>query len=213
MISLDKLSEKKIQDVIVRNLKKLNCVVSIGVSNRHVHLCRSDLEKLFGKGYELTVKKMLSQPGEFACNESVTVMGPNGIIENVRILGPLREHTQIEILQSDLFKLGIQAGIRLSGDLTNTPGAILKYKSNVIGLQQGVIVAKRHIHIDEEQAQRLNLRDRQDVSVEVSGDRNTVFKNVTVRVKKGSFFEMHVDRDEANACSVGDDSKGYLLFS
>lgn len=207
------LDENIIRDIIVKNLKLLNNMIPVGVSNRHVHLCESDLEKLFGKDYKLTVKKMLTQPGQFACNETVTVIGPKGIIDGIRILGPVRAQTQIELLESDLFKLGINAGVRLSGNLAGSPGAVIRNGTNVVHVEQGVIVAKRHIHIDSEKARNLNLHDGQDVTVEVKGDRNTIFKDVTVRVKKDAFFEMHVDRDEANACCIGNKSKGYLLLN
>ncbi|MHB8062675.1 MAG: phosphate propanoyltransferase, partial [Ruminiclostridium sp.] len=205
------LDEKIIKDIVIKSLNLLNNKVSIGVSNRHIHLCKRDLEELFGVGYELTPLKMLTQPGEYACKETLTIKGPNGIIENVRILGPIREHTQVEILQSDTCKLEVKAGIKLSGDLNNTPGIILISKLNVIKIEKGVIVAKSHIHIDEEQAMRLNLCDKQNVNVEVKGDRSIIFKNVAVRVKKNAFFEMHVDMDEANAGCISNSSYGYIL--
>jgi propanediol utilization protein len=188
----------------------LNNMVTIGVSNRHVHLCKKDLEELFGVGYELTPLKNLTQPGEYACKEVVALKGPGGIIDNVRVLGPVRQQTQVEILQSDSYKLGIKTEVRLSGDLSNTQGAMILSKKNVIKIQQGVIVAKRHIHIDEEQATRLHLSDRQDVSVEVKGARSMILNNVTVRVKKNAYFEMHLDIDEANACCVDGSSYGYI---
>lgn len=211
-MTVARYDEQAIRDIVIRNLKMLNCEVPVGISNRHVHLCRDDVDRLFGKGYELKIKKQLTQPGEFACNEVVTVIGPSGIIENVRVLGPARERSQIEILRSDLYKLGIHAGVRLSGDLNGSPGAFLKSENNVIKVDYGVIVAKRHIHIDEENARRLHLSDGQNVSVEINGDRDTILKNVAVRVKKGAFFELHVDKDEANACGIGNDGKGYIIL-
>lgn len=203
--------EKVIRDIVIKKIEMLNHAVPVGVSNRHIHLCRGDVDKLFGKGYELTVKKALTQPGEFACNEVVMVMGPKGAIENVRVLGPTREQTQVELLQSDLYKLGIKADVRLSGDLQDTPGAYIKSGKAIVEIEHGVIVAKRHIHMDEEQAKRLNLCDRQNVCVEIMGDRNAILKNVAVRVKKGSYFEMHIDKDEAYACGIGNDCVGYIF--
>lgn len=210
VIKTEHIDEKKVRDLIVKKLMLLRRSVPIGVSNRHVHLCQDDLEALFGKGYELTVKKKLTQPGEFASNETVTIIGSNGILDHVRVLGPVRNQTQIELLRSDLYKLGIKAGVRLSGHLENTPGAVLRYQDSFVRVRQGVIVAQRHIHIDMERAENLGLHNGECVDVEIPGDRNLVFKNVAIRVKKDAFFEMHVDQDEANACGIGSSDHGYL---
>lgn len=207
---MDGIDEKTVCRLIVQKLMLLERSVPIGVSNHHVHLCRDDLEMLFGKGYELTVKKELTQPGEFASNETVTVIGPSGILDHVRVLGPVRGQTQIELLRSDLYTLGIKADVRLSGDLANTPAAILRYRDRFVRAGQGVIVAQRHIHVDTERAESLGLRNGECVDVEVRGDRALVFKSVAIRVKKGAFFEMHIDQDEANACGIGSSDAGYL---
>ncbi len=169
------------------------------VSNRHVHLCQEDIETLFGKGYELTIAKPLSQPDQYAAKETVTLIGKKGQIENIRVLGPKRPETQVEISITDSFKLGIPQDIRMSGDIKGSPGGILKTQNGSVTLKEGVIVSARHLHISEEQAADYGLFDGQRISLQTLGERSVVFNNVLVRSGKGHDLEVHLDMDEANA--------------
>lgn len=177
--------------------------VPIGVSNRHVHLCQEDLDILFGKGYKLTNWKPLMQPGQYASKETVTIIGPKGAIEDVRILGPVRKETQVEISLSDGFKLGIKAPVRESGKIAGTPGVILKGPKGEVKKDSGVIVALRHIHMPPDFARKYGLQDKEMVNVEVQGIRKLLYRNVLVRVSDAFVPEMHLDMDEANAAGVG----------
>ena len=181
--------------------------IPIGVSNRHVHLSQNDLESLFGSGYELTKIKDISQPGQFACKETVTIAGPKGAIEKVRVLGPTRKQSQVEILKSDCFKLGINAAMRMSGDLDGTPGITLIGPQKSLFLTQGAIVAKRHIHMLPRDARRFGVTDGQVVSLKVSGERGGILGNVVIRVTTTSALECHIDTEEANAMDLKNGSK------
>ena len=185
--------------------------IPIGVSNRHVHLSQNDLESLFGSGYELTKIKDISQPGQFACKETVTIAGPRGAIEKVRVLGPTRNQSQVEILKSDCFKLGINAVMRMSGDLDCTPGITLIGPKKSLFLTQGAIVAKRHIHILPGDARRFGVIDGQVVSLKVSGERGGVLGNVVIRVTTTSALECHIDTEEANAMDLKNGSKVTII--
>ncbi|MDF2676967.1 MAG: phosphate propanoyltransferase [Bacillota bacterium] len=197
---------KLITKLIIEELNiEKEVLIPIGVSNRHVHLCRHHLDVLFGKGYELSKLKDLKQPGQFASKELVTVKGPKGFIENVRILGPLRDETQAEISKTDGFKLGINAPVRESGKIKDSASfEIIGPKGRVI-CSQGTIVALRHIHMTGEIAERMNLKDKDIVDVEVSGERKGILGNVLIRVSDQYALEMHVDLDEANAFSLKND--------
>lgn len=177
-------------------------LIPIGVSNRHIHLSREDLDFLFGPGYELTKIKDLKQPGQFAAQEVVTIQGPKGSLEKVRILGPLRNETQIEVSLTDGFKLGVKAPIRESGKLEGTPGIKIIGPKGSVETSKGTIAALRHIHMDPETAQKLDLKDKDIVDVEVKGERKGILGNVLVRVSDKYVLEMHVDTDEANACCL-----------
>lgn len=205
------VNESLIRDIVRKNLQMLNNRVPIGVSNRHIHLSQRDLYRLFGQNYELTPIKKINQPGQFACKENVVLVGPKGMIENVRVLGPVRSQTQVEILKCDTFKLGIKGVLRISGDLADTPGITLLHGSNAVKIDEGVIVAKRHIHIDEKLSERMGLHNGQNVTVDVMGERGTVLKNVEVRVTRSAYFEMHVDLEEANACGISKDCYGCIM--
>ena len=185
--------------------------IPIGVSNRHVHLSQNDLESLFGSGYELTKIKDISQPGQFACKETVTIAGPRGAIEKVRVLGPTRNQSQVEILKSDCFKLGINAVMRMSGDLDCTPGITLIGPKKSLFLTQGAIVAKRHIHMLPGHARRFGVIDGQVVSLKVSGERGGVLGNVVIRVTTTSALECHIDTEEANAMDLKNGSKVTII--
>lgn len=184
--------------------------VEVGVSNRHVHLNREAMDLLFGYGSELTFKKALGQPGQYAAEEMVTVRGPKGEFKNVRILGPLRNFNQVEISRTDSFVLGIKAPLTLSGNLKDTPGVTLIGPKGELNLSNGLMVAKRHIHMTPEEAKSLNLRDGQIVSVKTFGVRSSVLGDVVVRAAPNSALEMHIDVDEANACFLS--NKDYVLI-
>ncbi|HHT84582.1 MAG TPA: phosphate propanoyltransferase [Firmicutes bacterium] len=176
--------------------------IPVGVSNRHVHLSHSDFATLFGAGEQGTQLKPLKQPGQFALKESVTLIGPKGVIEQVRILGPVRNQTQVEILAGDSYKLGIPIAIRDSGDLQGTPGLVLAGPCGVVELKQGVIVARRHIHASPQDASALGIKDGELVRVAVQGQRSLVFGDVMVRVHPEYCLELHVDVEEANAAQL-----------
>lgn len=180
--------------------------IPVGVSNRHVHLSSEDLEKLFGAGYELTKLKDLSQPGQFACKETVTVCGPKGAIEKVRILGPVRKASQIEILAGDCFKLGVKAPVKLSGDLEGTPGITLVGPKGSVQTKNGVMIAQRHIHMLPADAERFGVHDGERVCLEVEGERGGILKNTVIRVTEQSGLECHLDMEEANAMGLGSSS-------
>lgn len=176
--------------------------VPVAVSNRHVHLCIKDIETLFGKGYQLNFIKDLVQPGQFVTKEVVTLTGPKGSIENVRVLGPARDKTQIEISITDSYKLGIEPMVRMSGDTERTPGCKISTQSAVVKAEQGVIVSARHLHISPEQAKDFKLSDGQKIKLQSEGIRTTLFENVIVRCGAGHFLEVHLDMDEANASGI-----------
>jgi len=182
--------------------------VPVGISNRHIHLSQQDLETLFGPGYELTVRGPLSQTGQFAAEETVTIEGPKSSISNVRILGPTRKETQIEISRTDSFALGLKPPVRDSGLLDGSPGVTVIGPKGRVTLDKGVILAQRHIHMNEEDAARFGVKDKEMVSVRVGGERGVVFENVLVRVRSDFVLEMHIDTDEANAAIL---SNGELV--
>lgn len=176
--------------------------IPVGISNRHVHLSQKDLDALFGRGYALTAIKELSQPGQYACKETLTVCGPKGVIEKVRILGPVRSQTQVEILAGDCFKLGVKAEPRLSGDLADTSGITLVGSNGSIQIKEGVVIAKRHIHMLPSDAIRFGVHDGQNVKIEIPGPRSGIFDKVSIRVTEASSLEFHLDTEEANALGV-----------
>jgi putative phosphotransacetylase len=193
---------KLITKLVIEELNKEDVLIPIGVSNRHVHLRREDLDVLFGDGCELTKRRDLKQPGQYASNELVTIRGPKGEFKNVRILGPLRNETQVELSLSDGFALGIKPPIKESGKLKGSAGIeIIGPKGRVIK-HEGAIVALRHIHMTPETAKKLEINDKDLVDVEISGERKAVLGNVLVRVSDKYALEMHVDLDEANACNL-----------
>lgn len=174
----------------------------IAMSNRHIHVSQKDLDLLFGEGYELTKMKDLSQPGQYACDEKVDVVGPKGTIKGVRILGPVRPETQLEVSISDAFALGIKPIIRNSGDIADTPGIKLVGPKGETELDKGVIVAARHIHMHTSDAEKFEVKDNDIVSIKVDGPRGLSFDNVLVRVHDNFALEMHVDVEEGNASGI-----------
>jgi len=188
-----------------------NFRIPINTSVRHIHLRRAHVEVLFGQGSQLTPRSPLSQPGQFAAEETVTIEGPKGSIPKVRVLGPERRETQVEISRTDEFALGIDAPIRGSGDLEGTPGLRLISSVGSLDLKSGVIQAKRHIHMTPEDAARFGVRDREWVMVRVGGERGLLFDDVLVRVSEKYKLDMHLDTDEGNAADLGQDAYGILL--
>jgi len=176
--------------------------VPAAVSNRHVHLCREDIDKLFGKGYELQPVKPLSQPGQFASKETVTLTGPKGSIKGIRVLGPARPDTQIEISVTDSFKLGIKPVVRMSGKIEGSPGGKLETPTGSTVIEKGILVSARHLHLSAQQAEELGLKDGQTVSLKTFGERAVIFENVLVRSGDGHEMEVHLDMDEANAAML-----------
>lgn len=195
-------------------LNKVNqeLTIPIAISARHVHLTQDTVEVLFGKGYQLTEYKPLSQPGQFACNETVALVGPKNKIERVRILGPVRSKNQVEISRTDEFFLGIDAPIRASGHVEDSPGIHLIGDKGEITLKEGVICAWRHIHMTVEDAKLFGVKDKDIVEVEINnGDRPITFGNVLVRVKSSYKLEMHIDTDEGNAAELSRNAEGVLI--
>ncbi|PUU85957.1 MAG: propanediol utilization protein, partial [Halanaerobium sp.] len=168
-------------------------------SGRHVHLSQTDVDKLFGKGYKLTPKRELSQPGQFLAEEKVKLIGKKGIIEKAAVLGPARSHSQVELSKTDSIKLGINAPLRFSGNIDNSASVFIASSDNVIKLKEGVIIAKRHIHMRPKDADVLGVEDGEIVSVEALTERPVIFKDVLIRVNKDYSLSMHIDYDEANA--------------
>ena len=178
--------------------------IKLEVSARHIHLTQEAVETLFGAGHTLTPKKELSQPGQFACEERVTIVGPKKNIERVSVLGPVRSACQVELAKSDCFALGIMGPIRESGDIEGTPGVELITETGSLILDKGLIVAKRHIHMTPEDANEFGVKDKDIVSVEVDSEgRKLIFGDVVVRVSDKFSLAMHIDTDEGNAANVG----------
>jgi acetate kinase len=186
--------------------------IPIAISARHVHLTQETVEQLFGEGHELTPYKPLSQPGQFASEEMVTLVGPKAEIERVRVLGPTRSNNQVEIARTDEFKLGIDAPVRGSGDVENTPGITLRGPEGEASLEKGLICALRHIHMTPEDAQAFGVNDGDFVEVAVrGGERDLTFGDVLIRVSPNYKLEMHLDTDEGNAAHLGRSAEGVLV--
>jgi len=184
--------------------------ILIEVSAHHVHLAQPHVEALFGPGHQLTPHADLSQPGQYACKEQVTVVGPKGRIERVRVLGPVRKATQIEIAMTEQFKLGIHPPIRESGDIDGTPGCTLEGPAGHVALDRGVICALRHIHMTPADALRYGLKDKSTVRVRVPGTRELLFGDVRIRVDPSFALAMHIDTDEANAADLRNGTQGFI---
>ncbi|WP_425061316.1 phosphate propanoyltransferase [Sporomusa carbonis] len=176
--------------------------IPVGVSNRHIHLSDEHTETLFGSGYTLTREKELKQVGEFAAKETVTLVGPKGVIRGVRVLGPVRKFTQVEISRTDGFSLGVIPPLRDSGSIKGSPGIVVVGPCGAVTLSEGVICAARHIHMQEEDARQFNVTDGSRVTVTVDGPRGGTFANVLVRVNPSFRLEFHIDTDEANAAGL-----------
>lgn len=182
--------------------------VPVGISNRHIHLCREDIDTLFGKDYELTPLKELSQPGQFACKELLTIVGPSlRPIENVRVLGPERKASQVEISRTDSFTLKVKPPVRESGKIEGSAPITIIGPKGVVVLKEGCIIANRHIHMSIEDGQRFGVKDNEYVTVDVCSERRTRFYDVQVRVHKDFRLEMHLDTDDANAAALKNGDK------
>lgn len=184
------------------NANRASRPVIANMSNRHMHICAADLEKLFGKGHALTKVKDLMQPGEHACAELVKIVGPKGEIDKVRILGPLRKATQIEISVTDRVKLGVAAPVRSSGDTAGSAAITVIGPAGRLDLAEGCIVAKRHVHMTTADAAFYGLKDNEIISIKCGGERGLIFDNVLARVSDKMTLECHLDLDEANAAAL-----------
>jgi putative phosphotransacetylase len=184
--------------------------IPIAASNRHIHLSKIALERLFGRGYQLQKLKDLSQPGQFAAKETVTLIGPKGKLMKVRVLGPARGDTQAEISLTDGFAIGQVPPIRDSGDIEGTPGITIQGPKGQLKLNKGLICAARHIHMHTSDAERFQVENGERVQVKVSGDRGLTFDNVLIRVSDRYALEMHIDIDEANAAQIKNGQLGTI---
>lgn len=186
--------------------------VPVGISNRHIHLTQEHIEALFGTGHSLTKIKDLSQPGQFACEETVAVIGPKGAIQGVRVLGPSRKASQVELAGTDTFKIGVTPPVRDSGRLEGTPGIDVEGPKGRVHMEQGVIVAARHIHMTPEDAKKYSLKDGDHVRVAVPGPRGGVLEQVLIRVNPNYALDFHVDTDEGNAFGLISDQQLDVLL-
>jgi len=196
----------RVVDNVVRNLAGKSLVdnnpsrfVKVGVSNRHCHLTSEHTQILFGAGHKLTPMRYLLQPDQFATVETVSIATSNGVFHNVRIIGPERKHTQVEISKTDSFALGIASPIRQSGNIAGSPGCVIIGPKGSIVLNEGVILASRHLHCHTSEGEALGLRDKQIVRVRVGGIRGGIIENILARVGDAHKFELHLDTDESNA--------------
>lgn len=182
--------------------------VPVGVSNRHIHLTKADVETLFGAGYELTPLKDLSQPGQYACKETLTLIGPAmRPIEGVRVLGPVRKNSQVEISLTDSYVLKVKPPVRESGNIAGSAGVTIVGPKGVVQLKEGCIIANRHIHMSPEDGRKFGVKDGDTVTVDVDGKRRTRWYDVQVRVHPDFRLEMHIDTDDANAAGIGNGFK------
>ena len=212
-----KYTEEQIRALVsnvINNIKeeKSEGDIPIGVSNRHIHLTREHVEILFGKGYQLTKIKDLSQPGQYACKEQLTIVGPSmRAIEGVRVLGPERRASQVEISRTDSFVLKVKPPVRESGDIKGSAPITIIGPKGIVTLNEGCIIANRHIHMSEEEGKVFGLRDGDYADVELCGERRSLFYDVQIRVHRDFRLEMHIDTDDANAAGVGNGFKAKLI--
>ena len=206
--------QEAVKNVILEmqdDIRENNGEIKVGVSQRHVHLSQEDLETLFGKGYELTVKKYL-MGREFASDEFVTLVGPSlKSIEKVRVLGPVRKHTQVEISRTDTFVLKVSPPVRPSGDIKGSASLVLVGPKGTVYLKEGVIIANRHIHLTPEYAEKQGIKDNDYVDVEIEGIKPTRFYDVQVRVRDDFNVEMHIDTDDANSAALKNGARVQII--
>ncbi len=184
--------------------------IPIAVSNRHIHLSQEHLERIFGSGYKLDKQKNLSQPNQYAAKETVTLIGPKGRINNVRILGPSRLVTQVEVSLFDGYTLGLVPPVRASGDIEGSPPITIQGPRGQVHLEEGLICAERHIHMHIDDAEKFGVKDGQYVQIKVPGQRGLIFDQVLIRVSSKYLLEMHIDLDEANAAQIKNGQLGIL---
>jgi len=208
-ISVKTLFSRFYENDIIKHMKNIKVLVE--VSARHCHLSKTDLEKLFGAGYELKKMKQLSQPSDFACEETVDILVGSKNFEKVRIVGPLRAQTQVEISLTDAVGSGLLPPVRLSGDLKGSVGVVLSSPSGKVELSEGLIIAKRHLHCATDEAKKYKFKNRDVVSVKIEGDRPVIFEKVFVRVRDDYKFCLHLDTDEGNAASINKIGEGQIL--
>ena len=192
--------------------KTEDALVPVGVSNRHIHLTQEHVEILFGKGYQLTPFKDLSQPGQYACKEQLTIIGPSlRSIEGVRVLGPVRKSSQVEISRTDSYVLKVKPPVRESGDIAGSAPVTIIGPKGVVTLKEGCIIANRHIHMSLDDAAKFGVKDGDYVTVEANGERRTTFYDVQIRANAAFRLEMHIDTDDANAAGIGNGFKVKLV--
>lgn len=206
-IQLDEL----VTEVAKRVQASMTQSFEIEASGRHVHLSQEHIDILFGKDYKLNPTKFLSQPGQFAARERVTIVGKKGTLHNVIILGPARPNSQVEVSLTDALTLGEKVPVRLSGDIAGTPGIMIMNGSKSVILSEGLIVAKRHIHVNDKDAERLNVKDKEIVKVKTCSQRPLIFDDVVVRISPKFETFMHIDYDEANACGFTKGTQGIIV--
>ena len=185
--------------------------VKIGLSNKHVHLQKDHIDILFGKGHELTPTKDLVQPGQFASEEKVDIVGPKNTLKGIRVLGPARPETQVELAMTDARTLGIKAPVRESGKLEGTPGCKLIGPCGEVELDHGVMIALRHVHLNPQQAEEAGVKDKDIVCLKIDGERGLIFDNVLVRAGEKHEREAHLDTDEGNAAGCGPDAVAEII--
>ncbi|UNK21347.1 phosphate propanoyltransferase [Paenibacillus sp. N3/727] len=207
---MDNQLVESIVNEVIKRVQEETCF-EVEASGKHVHLSRKDIDSLFGEGYQLTKAKDLSQPGQYACKERVTLIGPKGSLHNVVVLGPERKESQVEVSLTDAVVLGVPVPVKESGKLEGTPGIVIASGRNVIRLDCGLIAAQRHIHVKAEDAEKLNVTNGEIVQVKVNGKRPLIFDDVLVRVSPNYETYMHIDYDEANACGFMKGTKGKIL--
>lgn len=207
---LERLIKEKLVEILKPEEEKSKEFM-VEASGRHVHLSKEHMEALFGKGYELTIAKELSQPGQYAAKERVRVIGPKGEFSSVVVLGPCRDFSQVELSLTDCRDIGIKGVLRESGKIEDTPGILLGVGDNYLRLNEGAIVAKRHIHMTSEDARNFGVKDGEIVKVRVNGSRPVIFDDVLIRVKDTFKLTMHIDYDEANACGYVNGVTGTIV--
>ena len=213
------LSEQQLRELVLKVVESVGDAktanegdIPVGISNRHIHLCREHVDILFGKGYQLTKLKDLSQPGQFACKEQLTIIGPSmKAIEGVRVLGPERKSSQVEISRTDSFTLKLKPPVRESGDIKGSAPVTIIGPKGIVTLSEGCIIANRHIHMSVDDGKHFGVTDGEYVDVELAGERKSLFYDVQIRVHKDFRLEMHIDTDDANAAGVGNGFKAKLI--
>lgn len=214
----EKRLEEVIASVICRYLPEskvqegqIGFEIPVGVSGRHVHLSQQDVDLLFGKGHELVRKRDLSQPGQFVCEERVTIIGPKHVFQNVAVLGPVREHAQVEVSYSDARMLGVEAPVALSGHLEEAADITIASADSCVRLKRSLIIAKNHVHMSKAAAKKAGVCDGDLVDVVMQTERPITFRNVPVRAGDGHELEMHIDFDEMNACLYKNTDRAILI--